>query len=458
MIEATQKGRGTLRFRDLTLYTVSAILLLDTLAATASAGASSIFWWLFLGLVYFLPFGLISAEMGTTYPEHGGIYAWVRDAFGGRWASRVTWCYWVTNAFWCPAIYILFAAIFSQLFYPDLSLSWQIGIGIALAWITVVINVIALDVGKWVPNIGAVLKGLIFIAIIIGGVLHTLNNGMANPLTFEAMTPSWGTDLQYIPAIIYGMMGFELMSASSDEMRDPGRDIPRAILVSGVLILLFYTLGTFAVLAAIPAEDINLVEGLVDTLLMFFGSSEVGKAFVTTLGIAALYTFFSNGVTWAMGSNRSLAEAAIEGELPRFLGWEHKRNGTPIGASVALGLFSTVSLLMYGYLAGTNEDLFWSLFSFSAVIFLLPYIGMILAFIKMRKVDGARPRPFKVPGGYLAVCLIGGFCITSLILAILLFVYVPGDGIVWNVLLGTIITVIVGDMLIRIAERAKPAR
>ena len=235
----TTKHGKTLKLKDLTLYTVSAILLLDTLAATASAGASSIFWWLLLGLVYFLPFGLISAEMGTTYPEQGGIYAWVRDAYHKRWASRVTWCYWVTNAFWCPAIYILFAGIFSQLFAPDLSLNWQIAIGIALAWLTVLINIVTMNVGKWIPNLGAILKAVIFISIIIGGIFYTLNNGMANPLTLEAMTPTWGNSLQYIPVIIYGMMGFELMSSSSDEIKDPGRDIPKAILYSGLIILAF---------------------------------------------------------------------------------------------------------------------------------------------------------------------------------------------------------------------------
>ena len=89
---------------------------------------------------------------------------------------------------------------------------------------------------------------------------------MANPLTFETLKPDWGNSLQYIPAIIYGMLGFELVSAGSEEMRDPARDVPRAIFISGAIIIVLYLLGTMAVLAAIPAGDINLVEGLIDTL------------------------------------------------------------------------------------------------------------------------------------------------------------------------------------------------
>ncbi|NNF51047.1 MAG: amino acid permease, partial [Gammaproteobacteria bacterium] len=85
---------------DLVLFTVSAILLLETLAAAASIGASSISWWLFLGIIFYVPFALICAEMGCSYPEQGGIYAWVRDAFGGRWGARASWGYWVNTAVW----------------------------------------------------------------------------------------------------------------------------------------------------------------------------------------------------------------------------------------------------------------------------------------------------------------------------------------------------------------------
>ena len=127
--------KKSLRQRDMVLFTVSAILLLDTLTAAASVGASSVFWWVFLGIIFFIPFAMICAEMGCAYPEQGGIYAWIRDGFGGRWASRATWAYWVNTAVWMPAIFILFAGVFKQMFFPELSLGWQIGIGVMLTCI-----------------------------------------------------------------------------------------------------------------------------------------------------------------------------------------------------------------------------------------------------------------------------------------------------------------------------------
>jgi glutamate:GABA antiporter len=443
----------TLRQRDLVLFTVSAILLLETLTAAASVGAPSVFWWLLLGLVFFVPFALICAEMGCAYPEQGGIYAWIRNAYGGRWGARATWCYWVNTAVWLPAIFILFAGVFKQMFFPELSLGWQIGIGIGLTWLAVLVNVVTLEVGKWIPNLGALIKIVIFLAIIVGAVIHVQDYGMANPLTLETLAPDWSDSIHYIPAIIYGMLGFELVSAGSAEMRNPARDVPRSILISGVIILVLYVGGTMAVLAALPAADINLVEGLFDTLQLFFGGSAAGTVFVTVLGIGALYTFFSNGVTWALGCNRAAAEAAMEGELPRIFAFENKSLGTPIGAAVLMGIVSTTVLLLYGFLALSNEDLFWSLFTFSAVIFLLPYLGMLLTFLKLRRTDPDHHRPYRIPGGMPLARLCAWACFGVLVISIVLFVYTPVDGVQWPVLIGVVVTLLLGEGVIRSAEK-----
>ncbi len=437
---------------DLVLFTVSAIMLLETLTAAASIGASSVFWWLFLGVIFYIPFALICAEMGCAYPEQGGIYAWVRDAFGGRWGARASWGYWVNTAVWLPAINILFAGIFAQLFMPDLSLQLQIVMGIVLLWIAVGLNVVTLDIGKWIPNVGAVLKVAVFLSLIGAAWVYTRNHGMANPLSLETLRPDWRGAAQYIPAIIYGMLGFELISASSEEMKHPERDVPRAVFTSGVIIITLYTLATMAVLAALPAGEIDLVEGLLDTLHKLLGDSAVGRGAAMLLGIFALYSFFSNGVTWTLGCNRAAAEAGQEHELPKLLALETHR-GTPAGAAITMGLVGTAVLVLYGFMAGSNEDLFWSLFAFSAVIFLLPYLGMMLAFVRLRTRDPDHPRPFSIPGGILVAKLLAWTCFGVLSGAIVLFIYTPGEGIQWPVLLGAAALITLGEVAIRVAEK-----
>ena len=434
------------------MYTVSAILLLETLSAAASIGAAAIFWWLFLGVAFLIPFALICAEMGCTYPEQGGIYAWIRDAFGGRWGARASWCYWINTAVWLPAIYILFAGIVAQLFLPGLSLAWQIGIGIGLTWISMALNLVTLDIGKWVPNLGAVVKVAIFVVIIAAAAVHVQSEGFANTINFETLKPDWNSSLAFIPAIIYGMLGFELVSASSEEMIDPGRDVPRGVVVSGLLILLLYTLATAAVLAAVPAEEVDLVEGLVATLERLFGDGAVARVLVAGLGIGALYTFFANGVTWSIGCNRAAGQAAREGELPRWLGIE-SRTGTPVGAALVMGASSTLTLTLYGFMAGSGEELFWSLFAFSAVIFLLPYLGLMLAFVRSRVRDRERPRPFKLPGGDAVAKLSATLCFLMLAASVALFVYVPEEGVQHAVLWGALGTLAIGELAIRWSER-----
>ena len=251
------------------------------------------------------------------------------------------------------------------------------------------------------------------------------------------------------------MLGFELISAESGNMRNPARDVPLGIFVSGIIIFVLYVLGTIAILAALPAEEINLVEGLVDTLNLFFAHYEYGRYIVLLLGCAALYTFFSNGVTWALGGNSAAAEAADEGELPRVFAIKSREQGTPVGAAVLMGIISTVILILYSFLLNTNEDLFWSLFAFSGVIFLLPYIGMLLAFLKMRQTDPDHIRPFKIAGGRPVALLLTIVCVAILALSIVLFFYTPGEGVQWPVLIGAVVTVLLGEIVIHYAERQR---
>lgn len=438
---------------DMTLFTVAAILVIDTLAPSAAIGPSSISWWIITLVLFFIPYGLITAELGTTYPEQGGLYVWVRNAFGERWAARTTWLYWINVALWMPSVYVLFAGMFAQLFIPDLSLWGQILIGILMTWVTVMIGIIALDIGKWVPNIGALMKALIMLVIGIGAFVYASQHGVANDFSFRNILPRWDAGLYFLPVIVYNFMGFELMSGAGEEMQNPQRDIPRAIITAGLLIAFFYLMGTIGMLMALPTEQLGLVTGIIDTLRILFGESGIGGFIVTILGVGALYTFLTNMVTWTMGANRTAAEAASEGELPAFFGQLHPVNKTPVGAYVLTGVISSAVLVIYGLMAATAEDLFWSLFAFSSIVFLMPYLAMFPAFLKLRRTDANRPRPYRVPGNHLTAVLITLVCVLFILQAIVFFIWVPGEPVDWSyaipVLAGVAVTLIVGEFLIK---------
>lgn len=450
--------KKVLRGLDMTLFTVSAILVIDTLAPSAAIGPSSISWWIITLLLFFIPYGLITAELGTTYPDQGGLYIWVKRAFGERWAARTTWLYWVNVALWMPSVYVLFAGMFAQLFFPDMSLWGQIAIGVIMSWITVWIGIVKLDTGKWVPNIGAFVKALIMVVIGVGAFVYAGRNGVANDLSLPNLLPNWGAGLAFLPVIVYNFMGFELMSGAAEEMENPSRDIPKAIITAGALIAIFYLLGTIGMLMALPAEDLSLVTGIVDTLRILFGESGLGSAVVIILGLAALYSFLGNMVTWTMGANRTAAEAANEGELPAVFGKLHAVNKTPVGAFLITGVISTAVIIIYGFMAGTSEDLFWTLFAFSSMVFLLPYLALFPAFLRLRKVDADLKRPYRMPGSPLFATIVAIICEIFILQAIVFFIWVPGEPVDWTfaapVLIGVVLTLIIGELLI---GRSKPA-
>ena len=127
-------------------------------------------WWVITMTVFFIPYGLITAELGAAWPGEGGVYVWVREAFGPIWGSTAAWMYWINNAYWIPSVYLIFAGTFEQIFLKTHSTWQEAGIAIALTWLTVVIGVVRLEVSKWVPNLGAVVKALIFLALGVLGL------------------------------------------------------------------------------------------------------------------------------------------------------------------------------------------------------------------------------------------------------------------------------------------------
>jgi glutamate:GABA antiporter len=454
--------KRVLRRLDMTLFTLCAIIVLDGLAPSAAIGASSLTWYLITLVLFFVPYSLIIAELGSTYPEQGGPYVWIRRAFGKIWAARGTWYYWVCLPLGMPSVYILFAGIAGQLFFPSLGRGGIIAIGIAMTWLTVLVSVVTLEVSKWVPNLGAIFKALIILALGVGGIAFAVHHGVANELSLKTLLPSWNTGLAFLPAVVFNFMGFELMSSAGDEMKNPTRDVPVAIITSGALIAFLYLLATSGILLALPLDRLSLVTGVIDTLNVMLGDSAIGQGLVTVLGIGILYTLFATMVTWTMGTGRTAAQAAKEGTLPAVFGRLHPVYKTPVGAYVITGIISTLVLACYGLLPTSNDRFFWSLFAFGSIIYLLPYLAIFPAFLKLRRSDPDTPRPYRFPGNSFVCWLATIVCMLFVIQAIIFFIWVPGlplDGLyTLPILVGIIVTVVVGELLLWRGTKHSPLK
>jgi glutamate:GABA antiporter len=411
---------------DLVLFSVCAILTIDTLASAASMGVAWFSWWVITMVVFFIPYGLITAELGAAWPGEGGVYIWVREAFGPRWGSMAAWLYWINNAYWIPSVYLIFAGTFETIFLRTRSTWQEAGIAIVLTWLTVGLGVVRLEISKWVPNLGAVVKVLIFLALGALGIGAALRGRPpANDFSLGSFLPHWNDTLAYLPALLYSTFGFELMSSAGEEMRHPQRDVPRVIVLSGAIIAVVYASGVGGILLAVPLAKLSIVTGTWDALAVLgreWGSA--GNTGVLLLGLGFLYACIANIVTWSLGANRVAAVAAEEDMLPPGLGRLHPRFRTPHVAFVVMGFVSTALLVGNALLSDSQSNIFWMTFKLSALCLLLCYLLVFPAFLVLRRRRPNQPRPYRVPGGPVPASL-AALCCTLFIAGASVLFFAP---------------------------------
>ena len=396
-------------------------------------GASWFTWWAITMALFFVPYGLMMAELGAAWPAEGGLYVWVREAMGPRWGSLAAWFYWINMTYWTASVYMVFAGTFHSIFLRNrlpasldagAAATWlQAAMAIVLTWLTVAVGVIRLGVSKWLPSLGGIVKVAIFLGL--GGLgLASVLSGRppANAFAAADFLPRWGDSLTFLPVLVYNALGFELMSSAGEEMRDPQRDVPRVILVSGLLIAAVYTLGALGILLAVPLGQLSIVTGTWDALEVLgrqWGAA--GGTLVLLLGIGFLYACIANIVTWSLGVNRVAAAAAAEGAMPRLLGRLHPRFQTPYMAFVVMGAIATVLLVGNAALSHRPDNVFWMIFKLSGVCFLVSYLMVFPAFVILRRQRAEQPRPYRMPGGPLVVWASAAFCWVFIAGATLLF-------------------------------------
>ncbi len=460
--------RPAFRMFDMVLFSVCAMLLLSQLTVTAAVGPSAIFWTIAIIVLFFIPYSLVTSELGSTYPEAGGIYAWVVRAFGNRWGTRVSWWYWLNVALWVPSVYLMFAGTISSMFFDgDLNFWVQVAITVVLIWLNYWVNARSLETGTWVSNLGAGITVIVIVAIGIAAVAFGVRDGSATSWTVDSLLPGSGGEAiaLALPVIIYNFLGFELMSSASTQMANPKRDVPRTIAIAGVLIGAFYLIATIGMQVIQPAGEISETTGLMDVLQLGFGDSALADTVVWVLGIGSLFCFFACLIPWTIGANIAAAESAQQGDLPQVFAHTHPRRGTPTGAALLCSVVGTAFTLGYAALFsltdGAVDDLFWNLFAFSSVIFLLPYIVMMLAFRKLRQTDPDRPRPYRVPGGPLAELVTAWVPAVLLVVAATFFVVDPWDfswDVTGSIAVGIAATVVIQEYFCRRAPVWTAAR
>lgn len=438
------------------LFTLCTIIALDSFVAPAIIGVSAITIWIIAAILFFIPYGLLSAELGAAYPDDGGIYSWVKRAFGDRLAVLSGWYYWVNVAFWMPAVFVACSYWFSYAFMPDASPWIMAALAIAMCWLVVYIGVRGIELSVTVTSIAAVVKVVVLLIFGALGVVYGIQNGFANDFSPASFIPSFDNTTQYITVIIYNLLGFELIGAIGSKIEKPEKTIPKMTILAGTVITLLYVFGTLGILSAVPAGELDTVDGFFFTMRKIcsvFGPAQ--KPIFYIIIIVSMLTLVSNMVSWSMGGNEVLAAAELD-QRSKWLGIRSKKYDTPSGLYYIMGVTSTLLILLNFCLSGDANDIFWTLFSFSALISLLPYLFMFPAAFKLRLSDPQAPRPYRVPGGKVGIFLSMALCELFIALAIFFLFKDAGTGYgLWVLIIGTAITTILGLRLHRADGKSK---
>jgi glutamate:GABA antiporter len=436
---------------SMVLFSVSAILVADTVATSAAMGVQGLGFWIILGLLFFIPYGFVTAELGSAWPDEGGIYVWVKEAFGPGWGTVTSWMYWVNVALWAPSVFVLFVGAIEVAFNVDIAPLWEAVIVIAMVWAIVAVGILPLSWSKFVPNLSAALKVIVLVGLGAVGVVYAIKHGTANSFSIDQWLPAWNTDsLSFLPIIIYSYMGFELMSSAGGAIKNPKRDVPKMIILAGIAILAVYTFATFGILASIKSADVSIVTGIVDALKLSFDEVLGGAGWLFDIAVVALlFTFFGNMVTWSIGANQTIKATGLDATAPGVFGHVNKRFGTPDYAFVLMGLIATGITILAYVLDPTQASVFWTLFALSSIVFLIPYLLMFPALLVLRRKFPDQPRPYVVPGGKAGAWIATILCEAGIIMTLFLFFYFPiegtSKGAFWAITGGgTIVSLLIG--------------
>src|SRR5262245_124919 len=340
-----------LGFWDLVWFNVAAIVGLRWLAVAATAGFTSITFWFLAFLFFFLPQTFVVYHLSRKWPVEGGLYEWTKQALGPFHGFVSGWCYWANNIIYYPTVLAAAAGFATYIFAPytigwDTNPDFVFWFSLISLWIVLFLNMIGMNIGKWVQNICGISTWIPAGIVTIVGMICYAKFGSATPFQAKSLIPEFnlGT-LKILAPICFALAGFELVSLLGGEVKDPERNIPRSIPVSGAMGTIIYVLGTIALLVSVSQEKVNVLAGVVQAIheqLSIFGLA----AFTSVVAIALVLGQWGAVGAWLAGSGRILYVVGVDRYLPKIFSKVHPKWGTPYISIMTQGLLSTLFLIL----------------------------------------------------------------------------------------------------------------
>jgi amino acid transporter len=453
-------------FWDVLLFDIAAVLGPRWIAAAGHNGPSSISLWIIAALFFFIPGALTINELSSRFPEEGGLYVWAKEAFGDFHGFIAGWTYWIYTFFYFPGLLLASASMSAYILGAHgASLAqnreFQIWVSMGLLAVAVGLNIIGLNIGKWLQNAGGVGTFIPLAILVLVGAIVAFHHGSVTRFTLHDMLPTWNwSTVNFWSQIAFAFTGLELVSTMSEEVRDPQRTLPRAVFGAGALIATIYIAGTFAVLALLPAGAVDPQSGVFSAITV--GSVALKIGFLGVLAAVLVTVGNAGGVgSTVAGVSRVPFVVGIDRYLPAMFGKIHPRWKTPWVSILVQGAISGAILLASQY-NQTVKGAYQFLVDAAIVLYFIPFLYMFAAAIKLAGRPDRRNNPHAVlvPGGQCGVWVCGGLGFLVVLIGIAVSLVPPAEaesrmGFELQLLIGTVVSILVGLGLYWRGARAK---
>jgi amino acid transporter len=427
---AVPRLRRAMGFRDLLFFYLITGFSVRWLSNAAAAGPSAVVIWLGACIALYVPLAFTVLELSSRYPDEGGCYVWSKRAFGDFAGFITGWTYWTSNLPYFPSLLYFTAA--NALFlggreWQSLAGSPAYFVVFALAGLAVAagLNVVGLNVGKWLHNAGAVGLWVPAGMLVALGAVSFFKFGSATPFTPESFVPSTHLkDIVFWATIAFSLSGLESASMLGEEIEEPRRNIPRAILLAGVLITFLYILSTVALMVALPQSEILNLQGFMTAIQR--AGARLGVEGVTAVAAALLVVGgLGQAGAWFAASGRLPFVAGLDHFLPPSFGRLHPRYGSPYVSLVSQAVIAAVFIFL-GQAGTTVKGAYDVLVSMAIIGYFLPYLFMFAAMIRLQR-EPAGPEVMRVPGGTPVAIGLAALGLATTLVAIGLSLVPPDD-------------------------------
>lgn len=406
----------TLGVFALAMIEVNAVLTVRNFPSMAELGWHSIGWYVLGLILFFLPLSLIGAELATGWPKGGGVYAWVREAFGEKSGFIAIWSDWTENLVWFPTVLAFISSTLTFALFPSVANNrWlMLVIMLGVFWGLTLANYFGDRLSSLISSVGAVIGVIIPVGLLVVLLFVFVFEGKqsAIPFSLPAMLPTFNAGtLPFVATIVLLFAGMEMAGFHALETKNPARDYPKAILLSGVIIFVLTVLGTIAVAVTVSTKHLSLAAGVIQAISAMVNA--VGVPWLTIpIAIMIVIGTVAQLSTYLVGPAKAIGVAAAQGNLPPV--WrEHNHFGSPVAVLLIQGGISSVFTLMFVLIPSVNT-VYWILTALTTQGLIVMYVLMFASAIKLRYSQPETPRPYLIPGGRIGIWIVGGIALLAL--------------------------------------------